>query len=73
MIIKQIDFFLEQIQHQKRYSEQTLLTYRRVLYAFHEFSKTERPLKVSDLGEASIWRNYLKYLFGRKLHVCCAL
>lgn len=67
MLTKQITFFLEQIQHQKRYSPQTISTYSRILKAFHAFQLTQAEVQKLNFSDVEPWRNYLKHLFSRKL------
>lgn len=67
MLTKHIDFFLEEIQHQKRYSLKTIETYSRILLAFKTFQMSIGDINQLNLNEVFAWRNYLKFLFSRKL------
>lgn len=67
MLTKQIYFFLEQIEHQKRYSSKTIETYNRILLAFQSFHLDKNNQSNINIREVYPWRNYLKHLFQRNL------
>jgi integrase/recombinase XerC len=67
VLTKQIHFFLEQLEHQKRYSPQSISTYARILHTFNHFISQDHSQIEFNFSEAKPWRTYLKHLFSRKL------